>query len=143
VQFHVDRADEVPIYRQIMRQVIEAVAGGQMRAGDQLPSHRDLAEQLVVAPLTVKKAYDELLRAGYIRMARGQGSFITGGARELDGEAKLERLRPLIKRLLHEAVLLGVDVASVKRLFSEESQALDRSVLAAGRSSPRNTRKDD
>jgi GntR family transcriptional regulator len=84
-----------------MRQVLEAVAGGQLVPGDQLPSRRELAEQLVVAPLTVKKAYDELERerVGHIRMARGQGSFITGAARELDVEAKLERLRPLVKRL--------------------------------------------
>jgi GntR family transcriptional regulator len=124
MQFYVDPSDELPIYRQIMRQVIEAVAGGRLVSGDQLPSHRDLAEQLIIAPLTVKKAYDELERAGYLRMARGQGSFITGKARELDVEAKLERLRPAVKRLLHEALLLGVDLRSVKRLFSDESEAL-------------------
>jgi len=123
VQFHVDPSDELPLYRQIMRQVMEAVAGGQLSPGDQLPSHRDLAEQLVIAPLTVKKAYDELERAGYLKMARGQGSFITGKARELDIDAKLERLRPQIRRLLQEALLLGVDVRSVKRLLSDESEA--------------------
>jgi GntR family transcriptional regulator len=124
VQFHVNPADELPIYRQIMRQVLEAVAGGQLVPGDQLPSHRELAEQLVVAPLTVKKAYDELERAGYLRMARGQGSFITGAARELGVEAKLERLRPLVQRLLHEAALLGLDARAIKRLLSDEAEAL-------------------
>jgi GntR family transcriptional regulator len=123
VQFHVNPADELPIYRQIMRQVLEAVAGGQLVPGDQLPSHRELAEQLVVAPLTVKKAYDELERAGHIRMARGQGSFITGAARELDMAAKLERLRPLVKRLLHEAALLGLDARAVRRLLGDEAEA--------------------
>lgn len=124
MQFHVDPADELPIYRQIMRQVLEAVAGGQLVAGDQLPSHRELAEQLVVAPLTVKKAYDELERAGYLRMARGQGSFISGAARELDVGAKLERLRPLVQRLLHEAALLGLDARAIKRLLGDEAEAL-------------------
>jgi len=123
MQFHVDPGDELPLYRQIMRQVLEAVAGGRLSQGDQLPSHRDLAKHLVIAPLTVKKAYDELERAGYIRMARGQGSFITGKARELDAPAKLERLRPLVRRLLHEAVLLGTDIRSVKRLVDEEGEA--------------------
>jgi GntR family transcriptional regulator len=131
MQFHVDPGDELPIYRQIMRQVMEAVAGGRLVSGDQLPSHRDLAEQLVIAPLTVKKAYDELERAGYLRMARGQGSFITGKARELDIDTKLERLRPMIKRLLHEAALLGVDLRSVKRLFDAEAEAL-RAASARG-----------
>jgi GntR family transcriptional regulator len=123
MQFHVDPGDELPLYRQIMRQVLEAVAGGRLSEGDQLPSHRDLAERLVIAPLTVKKAYDELERAGYLRMARGQGSFITTKARELDAAAKLERLRPLIRRLLQEALLLGVDLRGVKRLLDDEGEA--------------------
>ena len=124
MRFQVNPGDELPIYRQIMRQVIDAVAGAQLKPGDKLPSHRELSQELVIAPLTVKKAYDELERAGYLRMARGQGSFITGKARELDVDAKLERLRPAVKRLLHEALLLGVDLRSVKRLFSDESEAL-------------------
>jgi GntR family transcriptional regulator len=142
MQFHVDPSDEVPIYRQIMRQVVEGVAGGRLTPGDQLPSHRELAEQLVVAPLTVKKAYDELERAGVIRMARGQGSFISSKAQELDGDAKLERLRPAVKRLLHEAHVLGVDLRSVKRLFAEESAALKDAQSAASESLELRTRKE-
>jgi len=103
--------------------VLEALAGGRLSPGDQLPSHRDLAEQLVIAPLTVKKAYDELERGGYLRMARGQGSFITDKARELDVDSKLERLRPLVRRLLQEASLLGVDARSVRRLLNDEEGA--------------------
>ena len=59
MQLIVNPADGLPIYRQIMRQITEAIAGGRLKAGDQLASHRDLSEQLVIAPLTVKKAYDE------------------------------------------------------------------------------------
>ena len=47
-----------------------------MQPGDKLASHRDLAEALVIAPLTVKKAYDELERAGYIVTRRGKGTFV-------------------------------------------------------------------
>ncbi|MEO8179907.1 MAG: GntR family transcriptional regulator [Deltaproteobacteria bacterium] len=140
MQFHVDPGDELPLYRQIMRQVLEAVAGGRLGEGDQLPAHRDLAERLVIAPLTVKKAYDELERAGYIRMARGQGSFISAKARELDVAAKLERLRPLVRRLLHEAVLLGVDVRSVKRLLDDEGAAA-RGLMISSEAEPRRGKK--
>ena len=62
----INAADELPIYRQIMRQMTEAIAGGRLKPGDRLPSHRELSEQLVIAPLTVKKAYDELEALGYI-----------------------------------------------------------------------------
>ncbi|MBV9083318.1 MAG: GntR family transcriptional regulator, partial [Acidobacteriaceae bacterium] len=60
MQLFVSASDELPIYRQLMRQITDAIAVGRMKGGEKLPSHRELAEQLVIAPLTVKKAYDEL-----------------------------------------------------------------------------------
>ena len=77
MQFHVNPSGELPIYRQIMRQITDAIAGGRVAAGDQLPSHRDLAAQLVIAPLTVKKAYDELEREGLITTQRGRGTYVS------------------------------------------------------------------
>ncbi len=78
MQLFVNPAGELSIYRQIMRQITEAIAGGRLQPGDKLPSHRDLAEQLVIAPLTVKKAYDELEAGGYIETQRGRGTFVSG-----------------------------------------------------------------
>ena len=63
----VHASDDLPIYRQIMRQIMDAIAGGHLRGGDRLTSHRELSEQLVIAPLTVKKAYDELESQGISR----------------------------------------------------------------------------
>lgn len=71
---------ELPLYRQLMRQVVEAIASGRLTAGDRLPSHRELSEQLVVAPLTVKKAYDELEAQGFLESAQGRGTFVSAAA---------------------------------------------------------------
>ena len=65
MQVIVNPSDELPIYRQIMRQIVEAIAGGRLKTGEKLPSHRELSERIVVAPLTVKKAYDELEALGF------------------------------------------------------------------------------
>ncbi len=46
MQLHVNPSDELPIYRHIMRQIVDAIAGGRLRPGDKLASHRDLAEKL-------------------------------------------------------------------------------------------------
>ena len=73
----INPADELPIYRQVMRQIIEAIAIRRLRSGDKLTSHRELSEQLVIAPLTVKKAYDELEALGYIQTQRGRGTFVS------------------------------------------------------------------
>lgn len=125
MRFNVNPSDGLPIYRQIMQQIIDAVAGGVLKPGDQLPSHRDLAQTLVVAPLTIKKAYDELERSGHIRMQRGQGSFVTDRPVLTDAQ-KLERLLPTVRRLASETVLLGVQTETVVGLFNEEIEQLEK-----------------
>jgi GntR family transcriptional regulator len=124
MHLHVVPGDESPIYRQIERQIIEAIAGGHLRPGEQLPSHRDLAATLVIAPLTVKKAYDELERGGYIHTARGQGTFVSEAPPALSRAAKLDRLRALARRLLSEAHLVGVEESQLVKLIDEEAARL-------------------
>jgi GntR family transcriptional regulator len=126
MRFQVNPGDGLPIYRQIMRQVVDGIAGAQLSPGDKLPSHRELSQDLVIAPLTVKKAYDELEREGYIKTLRGHGTFVGDQSRALTASARLERLRPIAQRLLHEAALLNVDLERVQRLMVEESGRLDR-----------------
>src|SRR4051812_27428633 len=65
-----------PIFAQIVRQVRASVAGGGMKPGARLPSHRELAAQLVINHLTVKRAFDELEREGVIATRRGLGTFV-------------------------------------------------------------------
>ncbi len=136
MRFHVTPGDELPIYRQIMRQVVDGIAGAQLQPGSKLPSHRDLAQELVVAPLTVKKAYDELVREGYIQMVRGHGTFVSDQVPMLTDQQKLERLRPTAQRLLREATLLGVEARTVQKLIKEESV-----VLSATRTESRSNKR--
>ncbi len=119
MQFHVNPSDELPIYRQIMRQIIDAVAGGRIAPGEQLPSHRDLAEQLVIAPLTVKKAYDELERQGLIATQRGRGTFVCEQLPAVKPAQRIERLRDPAQRLLSQAALSGVSFGEVLALLKE------------------------
>jgi len=118
--FRVASGDEVPIYRQIMRQVVQGISGGHLKPGEQLPSHRDLAEQLVVAPLTVKKAYDELERSGYLETRRGHGTFVGPKGRGLSKAEKLGRLRELARQLLSEAFLVDVALEDVLEILKQE-----------------------
>ncbi len=126
MQFHVNPGDELPIYRQIMRQVIDAIAGGRLRPGDKLASHRDLAEALVIAPLTVKKAYDELERAGYLETQRGRGTFVAARTPPVDPVEMWERMRASARRLAAEAVLSGVTPTELLELIEDEIRGLRR-----------------
>jgi len=125
VQIVITAGSELPIYRQVMRQISDAIAGGRLRPGDKLTSQRQLAEQLVIAPLTVKKAYDELEREGLIRTERGRGTFVTTMALELDPGEQRERLRDPARQLLSRAHLAGVSFDEVVSLLEEERAELD------------------
>ncbi len=124
IQLHVVPGDELPIYRQIMRQITDAVAGGRLRGGEKLPSQRELAEQLVVSPLTVKKAYDELDRQGLIRTQRGRGTFVSTAERPIDPGPQRERLRGTVRRLLSEAHLANIELEDIVVLLREADGAL-------------------
>jgi GntR family transcriptional regulator len=120
VQFVIVPGSDLPIYRQIMRQVTDALSGGRLRPGDKLTSQRELAEQLVVSPLTVKKAYDELEREGLIATERGRGTFVTSGAATATPREQRERLRPMVRQLLSRARLSGLTLEDVAKLLQEE-----------------------
>ena len=117
---HVQPNDELPIYRQIVRQVLDAIAGGRLAPGERMPSHRELAAQLVIAPLTVKKAYDELERDGLIETQRGRGTFVSErAAPPTDPAENRERLRDAAERLLSQAALCRVPLTDVMNLLEE------------------------
>ncbi len=121
MQLFINPSDEIPIYRQIMRQIREAVALGSLIPGDKLPSHRDLAQQLVVAPLTVKKAYDELESDGYLETQRGRGTFI---ASEIPAFDHHHQLRSLARDLLSRAYLSGLTREQTLELLRQADREL-------------------
>ena len=119
MEFYVKAGDELPLYRQIIRQITDAIAGDRLKSGDKLPSHRDLASQLVIAPLTVKKAYDELEQGGFIETQRGRGTFIRERLpRERVAESR-KRLRISAQQLLSQAALSGTPFTELLELLRE------------------------
>ena len=79
-----DFDDRTPIYAQIMDLIKRRIAVGELKVGQQLPSVRDLAQQVVVNPNTVQKAYLELEREGYVGTQRGMGTFVSGDLGTVD-----------------------------------------------------------
>jgi len=124
MQLIVNPADELPIYRQIMRQITEALAGGRLKRGDKLPSHRDLAQQLVVAPLTVKKAYDELELLGFIETQRGRGTFVCGKLPRVKRGDQREQMSGSAKTLLSQAYLAGLNFSDVIEVLKDAESEL-------------------
>lgn len=95
-----------PIYKQITDQVRHAVATGRLSVADQLPSVRALAEELVLNPNTVARAYADLAREGLIESRPGRGVFVIRKRKVFSREEGRHRLEPLIDALIGEAMAM-------------------------------------
>lgn len=115
--FHISAASDVPIFRQLVRQIQRAVAVGQIAIGEQLPAVRVLAETLIVNPNTVARAYQELIREGVLESRSGRGVFVTE-RRQIYSDAERERrLRESAGQLCHEALMLGADLNETRSIL--------------------------
>lgn len=119
MQIYIHPGDDLPIYRQIVRQITDAILGGTVVPGTRLPSHRELAEQLVIAPLTVKKAYDQLEREGLIDSRQGRGTFVSESLPAIDAATRRDRLEEPARRLLAQAEAIGVSYSDLLALLGE------------------------
>ncbi len=134
MQILIRPGDELPIYRQIMSQITEALAVGRLQPGEKLPSHRELAEELVIAPLTVKKAYDELESLGFLETQRGRGTFVCSRLPKLKMADQREQIEAAARKLLSLAYMVGVDLGGVVEILRKaEDELLHGSHSAASR----------
>jgi DNA-binding transcriptional regulator YhcF (GntR family) len=101
-----DSASSTPPYEQLRDQLERLISSGEMPAGHRLPSIRQLAADLSVAPGTVARAYADLERAGLIRSRRPQGTFVQPGAVRV---RQRDLLRDMADRYAEQARQLGID----------------------------------
>ena len=122
MEFQIDPTSRLPIYRQLRQQIREAVARGRLRAGDRLPSVRELSRRLVVNPNTIARVYTELEREGVLHTRPGLGVFVAEPKSELTRKARRERLREQVDLLLTEAVHLGFSAGEVIGLVTDRAE---------------------
>jgi GntR family transcriptional regulator len=115
----IDTASREPIYLQIVQQVREQIARGELRPEQRLPSVRQLSQELVVNPNTIARAYTELEREGTLVSRAGLGIFVAHPKNDLTKTARCRRLRDQLDRLLTLAVHLHFSDVEVERLFKE------------------------
>jgi GntR family transcriptional regulator len=115
------RADSpVPIYEQIVSQVVFAVAAGDVRAGEEVPSVRDLAQQLVFNPNTVARAYQELEKIGVLEPRRGQTMVVAADGPRRCRERRREIVRGRVREALREAASAGLSADDVHGIVDDE-----------------------
>ena len=124
--FRPNPASGVPIYLQLMEQVKHGVETGARRPGDQLPGIRPLAEELVINPNTVAKAYRELEHEGIVELRHGAGAFIAGNARAKKATDKFRAGQAVVAAAIERLRARGVTDDEIRRMFEAELAGLPK-----------------
>lgn len=118
-----DVKSRVPIYEQLVEKIKELIIMEVLKENEQLPSVRSLATELTVNPNTIQKAYRELENQGYIYSIPGKGNFVApiNKNRKLE---KVSKLKEEIKKLILEAIYLGITKEEVMDIYDNVSKEI-------------------
>ncbi|MCC6581350.1 MAG: GntR family transcriptional regulator [Phycisphaeraceae bacterium] len=126
IQIVIQSGQAASIHRQIVDQVRLAAALGRLPAGEQMPSVRGLAEQLVVNPNTVARAYLELTREGVLVSQPGRGLFVAEARQVYTQAERKRRVEPLAQSLVREAVALGLTAQQIHELIDQQFRQVEK-----------------
>jgi GntR family transcriptional regulator len=121
MHLHINQADGTPIYLQIVNQIKYLISSGVLNPGAELPPIRALAEQLVINPNTVARAYRELEVAGFLIKKGTAGTFVSDTASPLAQETQIKILEKRIDSLLADAAHMGFSIRDIKKLLDERA----------------------
>ncbi len=124
MQIHISSGDGVPIYLQIVNQVKYLVGCGRLSPGGELPPIRVLAEQLLVNPNTVARAYRELEGAGVVTKRRTTGTYVSDAGSPLHRSQRLKILTGRVDALLAEARQMNVTLDQVLELIRRRDEKM-------------------
>lgn len=122
---HIEFDPSVPIYLQIVEEIKRLVATGKLKAGDKLPSQRELAAMLRVNTNTVQHAYREMELEGFVETLRGQGTFIRQDAQVVE-KMRTEMIQRLVGDFVRSMLVLGCSEQSILELVKANLSNLQR-----------------
>jgi GntR family transcriptional regulator len=129
--FRLSQSSGIPLYLQLMEQVKHAIETGALRPGEQLPAIRKLAEDLVMNPNTVVRAYRELEHEGVVELRHGSGAFISDSEA---GRVKIiRRGQALMQTAIDKLTSLGLSEPEIRRLVENELALLRMQKLPGGK----------
>ena len=120
----IEPSSSAPIYRQIMDQIRYQVAAGMLKAGDKVPSVRQLAGQLAVNQNTILKVYNELCREHVLEVDRGNGTIVAQGNSTIPMSERKKRVAALLREAAVQAIHLDIPPEQTHALLEKEYQAI-------------------
>ena len=113
----ISNMSSIPIYEQIKQAIKDAILNDELKEEEMLPSVRNLANDLKISFLTVKKAYDELENEGYIRTIQGKGSFVSPKNIELIREENIKEIERHIEKIAELSKTSNISEDEIIELF--------------------------
>lgn len=125
MQIYISSTDAVPIYLQIVNQVKHLVASGRLAPDEELPPIRTLAEQLLINPNTVARAYRDLEMAGVVTKRRTAGTYVSKDGAPIGRRERVGLMSDKVDALLVEARQLDVRLEEVIELLRQRDTVLN------------------
>jgi len=119
VSIQISPGSGTPIYTQIVEQVGQAIAKGRLVPGEKLPAVRKLAEDLVVNPNTVAKAFQQLEQRGLVTTRVGSGTFVAESRLRRADDGEVKAVADRIDHLIGQCIHLGLDGPAIRRLLED------------------------
>ena len=117
VNIIITNSSGIPIFEQIENAIKEAIFSNELKEGEMLPSVRSLANDLKISFLTVKRSYDELEKAGFIKTVQGKGSYVSPKNLDLIKEEKLKEVQDYIEKIYEVSKLSNISKDEISELF--------------------------
>jgi len=108
-----------PMYKQVADQIKDAIAAGELKPNDKLPSIREMSDLLEISVITIKRAYLDLEKEGYTMTRAGLGTFVADVNRATLRREKLEEYRRELTRILETGRKFGIDADDIRGLIRE------------------------
>ena len=105
-----------PIYQQIIDQIKTQIISDVLKAEDLLPSIRGLAKELRISVITVKRAYEELEKEGFVETVGGKGTYVAFQNKEFIKEKKMKSIEDKLSEAIDDARIIGLNVDEVKEM---------------------------
>ena len=113
----ISNSSSIPIYEQIKKSIINQILEGELNEDELLPSIRVLAQDIKISAMTIKKAYDELEKEGYLKSIQGKGTFVAPKNTELAKEQAQKDIEEYIEKIVTISNRFEIDENSIIEMF--------------------------
>lgn len=113
----ISNSSSIPIYEQIKKSIINQILEGELHEDQLLPSIRVLASDIKISAMTIKKAYDELEKEGYLKSIQGKGTFVAPKNTELAKEQAQKDIEKYIEKIVDISNRFNIEEKDVIEMF--------------------------